>query len=513
MQESHRLIINSFSVFCRVALTMVIGLVLPPFVVHQLGRENFGVAVVVASVLNVIMLVQTGVPAATSRFVAAAKERGDRDELNRVMGTSLAFLLACAGIGIVLVGLFACWPELLLTWPASMPRQTVQWVIIIMGILAVLGMPLGIGNVTFAGRERYVLLNLVHVGGSFLRFFMVYGLLLVFPGSIIAYAASHSGAMAITFLVTFLLAMFLNKDSRISLAFADAGMLRRMLSFGVVVMFADMATLLYVQADYFLIGRLLNLESVTIFSLSVLWFTAMHRVLSSMIAVVIPAAARNQAAGNNAALLVMFVRATKYGLLVTIVPLSIFFFYRFQLMDVWMGPGYGEVAVLMVPILVTDIFFYAAMGGAQMLTGLGHPRILLVTTIICGVLNVGLALLLGIVLEMGLMGFSLAYMIAMLVRNVIILPAFFMKVFQLQLGQLFIKCYFRPLLCTVATVPMVYVVWQFIPGLSWFRLFLAAVVIIALYIPLVGWIGMDAYDRNVVFRLVVKAAAKLGIRR
>ena len=489
-------------------LTMAIGLVLPPFVVKQLGPENFGMALVITSIMTIIMLVQAGMPTTTARFVAIAQARGDHDEMSRVMSTSLAFLLVCSGIGLIFVGLFAYWPELLLSWPDSMSRGTVQWVVIIMGVLAVLGIPLTIGPMAFVGRERYVLQNLVQVGGLFLKFFAVYGLLLIFPGSMIVYAASQSGAIVLTTFVTFLLALFLFKENRISLSLADAGMLRRMLSYGAVVMFIDMAALLYLQADYFLIGKLLDTKSVALFNLSVLWLMALHKVLRIMVGVVTPAAARNQTAGNTAALSMMFVRTAKYGLLAALVPLTMFFFYRFELMDLWMGPGYGEVAVLMLPILVTDVFYYAVMGGERMFVGMGQVRVLLVTAIICGVLNIGLALFLAIGLEMGLMGFSLAYMIAMLLRNAIILPVFFMKVFRVQLGQFFTKCYLRPLLCAAVTVPVVYIVWQFIPGLTWLRMFLAAATVGVLYIPVVGWIGMDAYDRNVVRQLAGKVAKK-----
>ncbi|MFA6133505.1 MAG: oligosaccharide flippase family protein [Phycisphaerae bacterium] len=509
MRESHRLIINSAAVFCQTLVLMAIGLVLPPFVIHQLGNDRYGVVVVIGSILGFVALLQIGMPQALSRFIAVALERKDPQELSRVMSSGMAFLVVCGAIGMLAVALFVWAPELLVTWPAQMSRQTVQIVILIMGILTVLNMPLSFGHVSFVGRERFVLHAVLQTGGFLLRFGMVYGLLLAFPGSILAYAASSSGSVTLHTAIVFVLALCLFRDGRLSLGNVDLGILKKMLTFGSAVTLASMAVMLYIQADYFLIDKVVGPAAVTMFSLAVVWSLTLRNVLKAAVSVISPAAARTHVSGGQQALSMMLMRATKYSLLAAIAPLTFLCFYRYQLMDVWMGKGYDEAATLMLPILLADMVSHAVTGGTEMLVGMGRVRTILIIDLIGGVANIAVALLLSVWLGMGLMGFSLAYAVILVVRNAIVMPAYFMRVFHLKPLEYVGKCYGRSLLCAATMVPCVYLISRAIPGESWGRIFLAVAATMLAYLPLVALLGMDSYDRNVFRQLAGGIARKV----
>jgi O-antigen/teichoic acid export membrane protein len=508
MRESHRLIINSVAVSCQMAVMMAIGLVLPPFVIHQLGNDRNGVVVVIGSVLAAVALLQIGMPQALSRYVAVARERKDTAELSRVMSSGMAFLVVCAVIGILVVGLFVLAPELLLAWPAQMSRQTVQYMIVIMGILTVLNMPLCFGHMAFVGRERFVLHSMLQAGGFVLRFVMVYGLLLAFPGNILVYAASSSGSVTLHTALVFLLALCLFRDGRLSLGSVNWGILKKMLTYGLAVMLGSMALMLYIQADYFLIGKLIDPASVTMFSLAVTWALVLRNVLKAATSVISPAAARTHVAGGQEALSLMLLRATKYGLLAAVAPLVFLCFYRYHLMDVWMGPGYGQAATIMLPILLADVVSHAVTGGTEMLVGMGRVRPILIIDMVGGVANIALSLLLVLGLKMDLMGFSLAYFLVLFLRNAVVLPIYFTRVFKIGPWEYFRKSYGGALLCAVALVPCVYGISWIIAGTSWGQIVLAASATMLVYLLLVAVLGMDSYDRGVFRQL----AAGIGRR-
>jgi len=509
MRESHRLIINSAAVFCQTLVLMAIGLILPPFVIHQVGDDSYGVVVVIGSILGFLALLQIGMPQALSRFVAVAIERKDSTELSRVMSSGMAFLVVCGAIALLAVALLVRAPELLVSWPARMSRQTVQAVILVMGILAAMNIFLCFGHVSFVGRERFVLHAVLQTGGFLLRFGMVYSLLLVFPGNVIAYAASSSGAVTLQTAIVCVLALCIFRDGRLSIRSVNWAILKKMLVYGVAVTLASMALMLYIQADYFLIGKTIGPTAVTMFSLAVTWSLALRNVLRAITSVISPAAARAHVSGDERALSMMFIRTTKYGILAGIAPLTFLCFYRYNLMDVWMGKGYAQAATLMLPILLADLVSHAITAGTEMLIGMGRVRTILIIDFIGGVANIAIALLLSGWLNMGLTGFAMAYAVVMVVRNAIVMPGYFMRVFHISPLEYVGKCYGPALLCAATMVFCVYLIWRIIPGKNWGWIFLAAAVTMVSYIPVVVLFGMDPYDRNVFRQLAVGILRKV----
>jgi O-antigen/teichoic acid export membrane protein len=228
----------------------------------------------------------------------------------------------------------------------------------------------------------------------------------------------------------------------------------------------------------------------------------LRNVLKATTSVISPTAARTHVSGGQNTLALMLVRTTKYGLLVSVAPLAFLAFYRYQLMDVWMGPGYAEAAAIMLPILLADMVSHAVTGGTEMLVGMGKVRTLLVIDILCGVANVALALLLSVVLRMGLMGFSLAYFLVLFTRNAIILPVYFVRVFKISPWEYVRKSYGRAAPCAVALVPCVYGISRIISGGSWGQIILAASATMLVYLVLVALLGLDSYDRDIFRQLV-----------
>ena len=94
MRASHQLTINALSNLLGAAAGLIAGLVLPPFVIGEIGRESYGTVIILASALQFIGLVQLGTPRALNRFVATEIALEDREALSGVLSTGLPILNA-----------------------------------------------------------------------------------------------------------------------------------------------------------------------------------------------------------------------------------------------------------------------------------------------------------------------------------------------------------------------------------------------------------------------------------
>src|SRR5437764_8983721 len=97
---SRRLLIGAATNWLAFAATLFVGFFLTPYLIHRLGFGQYGVWAFVESVLAYFTLFDLGIAACVVRFVARFHATGDRDELNRLVSTSLALFL---GLGALLL--------------------------------------------------------------------------------------------------------------------------------------------------------------------------------------------------------------------------------------------------------------------------------------------------------------------------------------------------------------------------------------------------------------------------
>src|ERR1700693_5009746 len=87
------------------AVNILAGLVVMPFLVLQLGRTSYGLWILIGSLTNYFGLLDLGVRGSVGRYVAFYKTKDDRDGVNRTLSTAGVIL---AGVAILaLVGTLA----------------------------------------------------------------------------------------------------------------------------------------------------------------------------------------------------------------------------------------------------------------------------------------------------------------------------------------------------------------------------------------------------------------------
>src|ERR1700688_3717326 len=96
-----RLALGSTLRVVSLVATALLSLVMMPFVVRSLGDRMYGMWSLVATLVGYYGLLDLGLSAAVSRYLAAALGVGDEDQCNRVFNTSLRIFSALGGVVLV----------------------------------------------------------------------------------------------------------------------------------------------------------------------------------------------------------------------------------------------------------------------------------------------------------------------------------------------------------------------------------------------------------------------------
>src|ERR1700676_703373 len=140
--EKAQILKNVGSSWSALAINIVVGIFLSPFILHRLGDAAFGIWVLIFSVTGYYGLFDLGIRSSIIRYVSKYAATGDSNRLTSFVNTAL---LCYTGIGIVTMALTLALStsiERMFHIPPGMHAQP-RWLLLMVGASVSLGFLLG----------------------------------------------------------------------------------------------------------------------------------------------------------------------------------------------------------------------------------------------------------------------------------------------------------------------------------------------------------------------------------
>src|SRR3984957_7145669 len=156
MSRKRKVLQGSASNALRLFLSLLVSLVLPPFLVHRMPPAEYSAWVLILQLSNYIFLLDFGLQAAVGKFVAEYDAAGDRAASHGVVSTSFTILAGAAAIACVALGIMV-WsvPKLFHQMPPALLPE-VRIALLAVGLSSAFALPFIIFNSTFVGLQQYV---------------------------------------------------------------------------------------------------------------------------------------------------------------------------------------------------------------------------------------------------------------------------------------------------------------------------------------------------------------------
>src|SRR5438552_179975 len=152
--EKLQFIKNVSSNGVALAVNVLVGIFLSPYILHRLGDSAFGIWVLIFSVTGYYGLFDLGIRSSVVRYVSKAKATKDPDYASRVVSTSL-LTYSCVGIVTFLVTLALSEHIDRLFHIEPQFHTSARWLLFIVGSAVSLGFPLGISGGMLEGLQRF----------------------------------------------------------------------------------------------------------------------------------------------------------------------------------------------------------------------------------------------------------------------------------------------------------------------------------------------------------------------
>ncbi len=450
--EKRQILKNVGSSWSALAVNVIVGIFLSPFILHRLGDAAFGIWVLIFSITGYYGLFDLGIRSSIIRYVSKYTATDDREKLTQFLSTAL-FTYSCIGaVSMVLTALLSSSVEHLFKIPPAMHAQA-RLLLLMVGASVSLGFPLGVFGGMLEGLQRFYILNWTSIAATLARAALIvyflyrgYGLLTV---------ALITVALPLVSSVLRGIVVFRLCPVALSMKHVDRASFRHMANYGSTTFLVMVAARLRFRTDELVLGTMMSTVAVTWFNIGARIVDYANEFVTSLSQVFVPMSSQSEATGNMDRVRKIYIAGNRVCAFLILPITAILIILGKHIIRVWVG---GRYVAHSYPVLVVMIIPFALMlsqaASTRVLFGLGKHQTLAAITVIEGLAN--LLLSIALVRPLGIVGDALGTAVPLAFTCLYFTPRHMRKQIGVPVRTFLRQAYTLPILLTL---PLVVVLW------------------------------------------------------
>jgi len=440
---------NVASNWAGLAVNIAVGFFLSPFILHHLGDEAFGLWVLIFSITGYYGIFDFGIRSSLIRYVSKFQAIGDKEQLARLINTSL-FTYSC--LALVLMAptvLGSIYVDRLFHIPSNFLKDG-RILFFMVGTSLALGFPLGISGGILEGLQRFYILNWTNIAALLVRAVLIIyvlrhglGLLSValITVSLPLIASAVRGIVAHRLLAVPYGWKYVNRES-----------FRQVANYGSYTFVIIIAFQLRFKTDAVVIGSFLSAAAITHFSIGARLVDYGGNVVTSLANIFTPMSSHFDATGDHAQLRKIFVSGNRACALVMFPIVVVLVVMGKSVIEAWVGRQYVSSYTVLLILLIPSALYESQSTSTRILLGMSLHKTLAYIVLMEGVAN--LILSIALVRPLGIVGDAIGTAIPLLCTALFFLPRHMCRHMGISVRRFLIEAYFYP---TVLCVPMIFV--------------------------------------------------------
>ncbi|MEO1696154.1 MAG: polysaccharide biosynthesis C-terminal domain-containing protein [Planctomycetota bacterium] len=406
------------------ALQILVFMVLTPFAVDALGREDYGVWEVLVAAAGPLQLLALGLPMATVRAVSSAVAAQDPDEASRAAGTSLSLTLilgACAAlIGLAVRATFAAYiasePEWSGLGAARVADAKFALDVLLANVAA--GFALALPYALYDAHQDFVARNLIRGAGLIVKLGATIGFLTL-RADLTTLAFVQIGVAALEFAVALTVSRVRHPGVSLRPRAVRWTEARSLLSFSVFAFLLNMGALLAFRIDALVIGAHRPPAEAAVYGFGNKIFDPFIQVLLGIGMVLMPMAAAAARRNDLDAVREAFLRWSKIAVTIVALVGGYLMVLGPEFLAAWIGDEYSPRSGDLLRILMLSFFLFLPVRGVALpvLMGLGRAKAPGLGLLAMGFANLGLSV--ALIGPYGLVGVALGTAIPNVVFSIV----------------------------------------------------------------------------------------------
>jgi O-antigen/teichoic acid export membrane protein len=503
MSHKRKILQGSASNLLRVILSLLVSLVVPPFLVHRMSTAEYSAWVLIMQMSAYVNLLDLGLQTGIGKFVAEHHALGDRETSGRVLSTSFVLLAMTGLVGAVAVALLT-WrvPQLFHQMPGDLV-SSVREGLLAVGLSVAFALPFGAFVAAFTGLQEYWFPSILATLSRVLSAATLVVLLLV-HGTLVELALVIAAFNLFTAVMQFLgWRKYVKGRVDFGFSFFDRATGTRLVKYAGVLSLWTLSGLLVSGFDILIVGHY-DYKNTGFYAVASSVTNFMLLIINSIFGPVLPAVSSLQAGSTPDRIGGLLARVTRYcTLLLCLLGLPLLF-GAYPLLSLWVGHSYAARSALYLEVLVLgNVVRQLTYPYSLVVVATGKQHLATIAAITEAVVNVAVSIVL--VQRIGAVGVAIGTFVGGFVglgMQLTISMHFTQSTILVQRAHFVSRALLQPLLCLTPSL-LLYPFWKRFAMIPANPALLATWAILTLAI---AWgIGLTPEDR----RDLIRAANRL----
>jgi len=482
---------NIFSNWASMVVTAAIAFFMSPFLVHNLGKEQYGIWALVFSIVAYMDFFDAGMKQSLARYMPKYYAVGDYPKLNQVINSSL-LIYGITGTLVMIATLVIAFffIDIFNVSAALMPIMRLTLIIIGLNHACYFFFL----TLTALGPfHRYDILNATNITRNILRAVVIVYFVRLGHG-LVAVALITLIASLATFIVKRVIQQRLVPQIEIGIRHVSKKCIRELYQYGAISFAIVMSWVVIFNTDNIIIGAFLTAEAVTYYSIAGIIISYLRASISAIGVPLVPAISHLDATSRSDEIAELYGKMTGYLYYLTTSVCVITLFFGGPFIHLWMGPGFERTIDILYILIIPAAIYLPQVMGNSVLLGIGKHKALLYVLGGEAVGNIVLSIIL--VRYLGIYGVALGTVIPQLIIYIFVYPYVFHRVIRRRVRPFYVKNAGMVMTGLLFTVPPAFLVKSFLPLSGWPGLIIGVLVVGVLVIVGLYWKVLRSEDRR-----------------
>ena len=488
-----------------IALNIVSGLLLVPFIIRGIGQSNYGIYTAAASLIA-MFLVDLGLGTAVTKFISKYRVLSNQTQINKVVTVVfVSFLCLSAVLLVIFVSLFPFLGNIYSSFTAE-ELKAFRIVYIIVASYSVLTFPLSIVNGMLVSYDKIFLTKLADIISK-----------LIFIGLTIVVLVAHLGLYFLTAcyavhgIVSIVLKVLFVKLKTPTRFFSKVEKDEFFKLFKEVIMFSIWAAInsfgrvILVSIAPTILGFTSSTAQgtieIAIFAIAVQIESYVSLFATAFGSMFYPSISRilfgdgedyRKSLDKFKQFHIKIARIQVIILAIFLIGLTIF---GKEFVYLWVGLDYKKSYYCILAVCLPALIFYPLQTAENAMAAIEKIKYCGYSTIISTIVGIGASI--GFAFAFGAIGVSLGICVGFILRTVLF-NVYFKKYLEINPFSFYFKSYMSFLIPIVLTSGIGIALNMLIPGTSWLMFLAKALVTSVVYVVLVCLIGLNKEERTIV---------------
>lgn len=483
---------NATSNYVRQLLQILIFVLLTPFIVAQVGKEDFGLWSLIQATIGLLGLMDMGFSTSVVKYVAEARGSENRQRVGDLTATFFWQYTALGLLTLVLtLAVTPFLPSLLGVAPEK--ARTAQIVFLLIGLRAAQGLPLGLFAGILVGFQKQLLSNVTRVVGT-----ASYGLLAWWALTVSPTIETLSWVSLGTGLFANLLSLHFCFSGADGMSLSPWrfrwSLLQEISTFSLWYFLIQVSLLIATRVDTIVINAAMPLTAVAVYTVAIRVVERAQGLCKQLTNTLTPVIAELKGAGEEKNIRAVFLKGSMLAVAAAAPMLVGLAWLAEELAVTWMGPDFRESALPCRLLLAAAMVSILHSNTENVLSMTGHQKFLALASIGGQFLNLGLTI--ALVHPLGLAGVAGATLGAQLVVQLLVVQRRAGALYGLSMREFYWKSLWPSVPGTVCCVAGMWLGGMVLPPTSLLRVAVLLAVGGVCFVPGFWFLGLSGAERE-----------------